>query len=184
MGNAHPRHAPHAVYPCWGVDRWIAIEAWNDDEWRYLAGAMERADLAADARFATAGSRKLHEVALDAEIAAWTSRRDRDWMVRQLQAAGVRAAPSRDARDLYADRHLRERGAFETVEHPELGPLELVAPPWRIDGLAHRATAAPRLGEHTVEVLSGLLGLELEEIAHLERQGVVTLGPGEMDTRT
>jgi crotonobetainyl-CoA:carnitine CoA-transferase CaiB-like acyl-CoA transferase len=172
-GNAHPRHAPHAVYPAWGVDRWIAIEVWDDDEWRRLAAAMERPDLAADPRFASAAGRKRHEAALDAELAAWTRRRDRDWMVRTLQAAGVRAAPSRDARDLYADRHLRARGAFETVAHPELGPLELVAAPWRIEGLEHPSTAAPRLGEHTVEVLSGLLGLDEGELARLERDGVI-----------
>ncbi|HVS15659.1 MAG TPA: CoA transferase [Thermoanaerobaculia bacterium] len=172
-GNTHPRHAPHGVYPAWGVDRWIAIEVWSDDEWRRLAAVIERPDLADDERFATAEARKRLEAALDAEIAEWTRRRDRDWMVRVMQEAGVRAAPSRDARDLYADRHLRARGAWETVEHPELGPLELVAPPWKIAGLESRATAAPRLGEHTVEVLSRLLGLDGDELAHLESEGVI-----------
>ncbi|HVS63060.1 MAG TPA: CoA transferase [Thermoanaerobaculia bacterium] len=173
QGNTHPTIAPHSVYPAWGVDRWIAIEAHDDDEWSRLASAMGRAELAADSRFATAAERKRNEATLDAEIAAWTSRRDRDSMVATLLAAGVRAAPSRNARDLYADPHLAATGAFETVQHPELGPIDLVSPPWRIEGLEHPVAAAPRLGEHTVEVLSELLGVGPEELERLEREGVI-----------
>jgi crotonobetainyl-CoA:carnitine CoA-transferase CaiB-like acyl-CoA transferase len=173
QGNAHPRIAPHAVYPAWGVDRWIAVEAHDDAEWERLAAAIGRPELATDPRFATLADRKRNENALDAEIAGWTRRRDRDWMVAILLAAGVRAAPSRDARDLYADPHHAATGAFETVQHPELGPIDLVAPPWRIAGLAHPVQAAPRLGEHTVEVLGGLLGVEEAELERLEREGVI-----------
>jgi crotonobetainyl-CoA:carnitine CoA-transferase CaiB-like acyl-CoA transferase len=173
LGNAHPERAPHGVYPAWGVDRWIAISAGEDESFARLANAIERPDLVHDERFASEAARKRHEAALDELISAWTRERDRDLMVDQLVAAGVVAAPSRDGRDLYADRHLRSRGAFLTVEHPELGPLQLVGPPFRFGETPLGLTAAPLLGEHTDAVLGELLELGEEEVAELRRDGVI-----------
>ena len=95
-------------------------------------------------------------------------------MANELQRAGLTAAPSREARDLYADLHLRARGAFVNVTHPELGELELVAPPWRMSGLEMPARPAPGLGEHNQEVLGNLLGLSAEELDDLRRDGVLS----------
>ena len=172
-GNAHRSSAPHSVYRCWGIDRWLAIEVHSDEEFARLASTMGRSELTEDPRFATAAARKQHEAELDRIIGDWTRERDRDWLARELLAAGVAAAPSRDARDLYADSHLRARGAFATVEHPEWGDLELVGPPFRIEGRDLRPRRAPLLGEHTDAILGGLLGLSAEELAGYRRRGVV-----------
>ena len=179
IGNAHPDRAPHGVYRAWGVDRWIAISAGEDEAFARLASAIERPELVHDPRFATAAARKRNEAALDAILDAWTRERDRDVVVEQLDAAGVVAAPSRDGRDLYADRHLRSRGAFVTVDHPELGSLQLVGPPFRFGEAPLGVTAAPLLGEHTDAVLSGLLELGEKDIAELRRDGVI--GPKAAD---
>ena len=173
MGNHHHRHAPHNLYRAWGVDRWIAIACHDDDEFLRLCTAMGRPQLAADERFLSATQRKENESELDAILAAWARERDRDWMVAELRRAGVRAAPSQEARDLWVDRHLHERGAFATVEHPEMGPLEMVDAPLRIEGIEHRTFAAPLLGEHTDEVLRELLGLSDVEIAALREREIV-----------
>ena len=79
-----------------------------------------------------------------------------DWRERIMEgakAAGLDVAPSRDGRDLYADRHLRERGAFVTVDHPEVGEIQLVGPPFRLSGMELATVRAPLLGEHTDEIL-------------------------------
>ena len=172
-GNAHRSSAPHNVYRCWGIDRWLAIEVHSDEEFGRLAATMGRPELAADPRFATATARKRNEAELDRIIGDWTRERDRDWLARELLGAAVAAAPSRDARDLYADSHLRERGSFATVEHPEWGDLELVGPPFRIEGRDLSPRRAPLLGEHTDAVLGGLLGFSEEELADYRRRGVI-----------
>ncbi len=172
-GNAHRSSAPHSVYRCWGIDRWLAIEVHGDEEFGRLAATMGRPELAEDPRFATAAARKRNEAELDRIIGDWTRERDRDWLARELLGAGVAAAPSRDARDLYADPHLRARGAFAAVEHPEWGELELVGPPFRIAGRDLSPRRAPLLGEHTDAILEGLLGLSAEELADCRRRGVV-----------
>ena len=172
-GNARRGSAPHGVYRCWGVDRWLAIEVHSDEEFARLAATMGRPELAEDPRFATADARTRNEAELDAIVGAWTRERDRDWLARELLAAGVAAAPSRDARDLYADSHLRARGSFATVEHPEWGDLELVGPPFRIAGRDLSPRRAPLLGEHTDAILGDVLGLSADEIAACRSRGIV-----------
>ncbi len=173
MGNAHPWCAPHNVYKCWGVDRWMALEVHSDEEFASLARAIGKPDLAEDPRFADMASRKENESELDRIIEAWTAERDRDWIVEEFCRVGLAAAPSRDADDLYADAHLKAREAFVKIDHPELGALELVGTPWKIPGRRPPAAHAPLLGEHTDCVLQNLLGLSDEETAELRRKEVI-----------
>ena len=172
-GNRHQRWAPHNVYPAWGVDRWLAIEVHSDQEFGRLSDAIGHPSLAADPRFASEADRKANESQLDEILAGWTRSRDRDWMADHLQRHGVKAAPSREARDLYADPHLRERGAFVEVEHPELGPLELVGAPWKMSDWTMPNRPAPKLGQDNEDVLGQLLGLSAEEIEGLRERDVI-----------
>jgi len=173
MGNAHPTCAPHNVYRCWGVDRWLALEVHSDDEFATLASVIGMPGLAKDPRFADMASRKKNESALNRLIEEWTRARDRDWTVNEFCQAGLAAAPSRDGRDLYADPHLKARGAFVTVEHPELGELELVGAPWKMSGSEAAINHAPLLGEHNDYVLRELLGLSKVEVDKLRKQDVI-----------
>lgn len=174
MGNAHVRAAPHSVYRCWGVDRWLAIEVHTDQDFRKLTAVMGAPELADDSRFATVEARHTFECELNEIIGAWVREHDRDWLANQLNAAGIAAAPSRDADDLYADSHLRERGSFVSVEHPDLGPLELVGAPFQIRGLDLQPRYAPRLGEHNDLVLGRQLGLTADELAGYRERNVIT----------
>jgi len=172
-GNAHPEYAPHNVYQCWGVDRWLALEIHSDKEFTTLARVINKPELAEDPRFANMKSRKKNEAELNQITESWTRQRDRDWMVNEFCKAGLAAAPSREARDLYADPHLKARQAFVKINHPELGALELVGPPWKISDLELPAGHAPLLGEHNQYVLGELLGLGDQEIAELRKKEVI-----------
>ena len=50
-GNRDRELAPHGVYPCAGDDRWIAIAARDDRDWRALCEALGAPALAADPRY-------------------------------------------------------------------------------------------------------------------------------------
>ncbi|MBN1664502.1 MAG: CoA transferase [Deltaproteobacteria bacterium] len=173
IGNAHPRYAPHAVYRAWGVDRWLALEIRSDEEFAKLAAIIGRPELATNRRFKTRAARKKNEKALDKIIEAWTKERDRDWMVGEFCKAGLIAAPSRESRDLYADEHLRVRGSFVKIDHPELGDLELVRVPWRMNDQLAPMTAAPQLSKHNPYVFGDILGLSEQEIADLREKKVI-----------
>jgi len=173
MGNAHPQYAPHNVYKCWGVDRWLALEVHSDEEFTILAQVIGQPGLAEDTRFADMASRKKNEAALDRIIEEWTRQRDRDWIANEFCQAGLAAAPSRNGEDIYADPHLRERGAFVTVDHPDWGKLELVGNPWRMSGEQVQLQRAPLLGEHNDYVLQELLGLSDVEVADLRKNDII-----------
>jgi crotonobetainyl-CoA:carnitine CoA-transferase CaiB-like acyl-CoA transferase len=172
-GNSDELMAPHNVYPCWGVDRWLAIAVETDEEFAALARVMEKPELAADPRFATAAARKRNEDEIDAIISEWTLLRDRDLMARQLGEAGVAAAPSRDAQDLMRDPHLRARGVFVELDHPETGPRDFVGLPWQMPDCEPALKRSPLLGEHNDYVFGQLLGLDEAEIARLKESGII-----------
>ena len=173
MANKHPYYAPHNVYQCWGVDRWLALEVHSDDEFASLAKVIGKPELATDKRFATMKARKRNEAALDHIIEAWTRERDRDWMVNEFVQAGLAAAPSRDWQDLYADPHLKARDAFIRVQHPEIGPIDLVGVPWKMSNYAPPAQRAPLLGEHNDYVFRQILGLSEAEVLELRGKDVI-----------
>jgi benzylsuccinate CoA-transferase BbsF subunit len=174
QGNADKLIAPHNVYRCWGVDRWVAIVAETDEEFGALAEVIGRPELATDPRFASADARKENEAELDRIISEWTRARDRDFVADALAQAGIAAAPSRDAQDLFHDPHLRARGAFVEIDHPELGSRWLVGPPWKMSGCEVEARHAPLLGEHNDYVFRELLGMSDAELAKLQREGVMS----------
>ncbi|MFH0880829.1 MAG: CoA transferase, partial [Lentisphaerota bacterium] len=177
MGNAHPEHAPHNVYPCWGVDRWFALECHTDKEFRALAAVIGKPELTADPRFAAMADRKKNEKELDQIIGEWTRQRDRDWMVNEFLQAELACAPSRDAKDIYADRHLQARNFFVTINHPERGELIMAGPPWKVSGCQMPAVHAPLLGEHNDLIFRELLHLSDSDIDDLRAKGVIMKEP-------
>ena len=173
--NGGVAHAPAGVYPTEGEDRWIAIDAANEGQWRALVLALERNDLASDPRFADAQSRIDNREALDAELSLATRRHPGERLMELLQDAGVAAGVVRDAKGVVADDpQLAHRGHWVTLEHPEMGASLYSAPPYRFTraevGIRSRA---PLLGEHTDAVCGEVLGLCEEEIAELRAEGAL-----------
>jgi crotonobetainyl-CoA:carnitine CoA-transferase CaiB-like acyl-CoA transferase len=174
MGNRDATCVPHGVYPAAGVDSWIAIAVDGDAAFTALCGAMERGDLAADPRFATATARRSHEDALDAEIAAWTRRREAGLIEQRLQAHGVAASVVQDSVALCADPQLLHRGHFLTPSHPELGCTTIEAPRLRLSRTpARRPEVAPTSGADTAYVLTELLGYDEARVTELVASGVL-----------
>jgi formyl-CoA transferase len=97
----------------------------------------------------------------------------KSWMVEEFLKTGLAAAPSRDAEDIYADRHLKARNFFLKVQHPELGELELAGLPWKISDTELPSGHAPLMGEHNQYVLQGLLGLSEAEVADLRAKEII-----------
>jgi 2-methylfumaryl-CoA isomerase len=63
---------------------------------------------------------------------------------------------------------------FEMLDHPEIGTLLTPGSPLSFDSqLRQPASRAPSIGEHTDEILSGVLGLGEREIGQLHDEGVV-----------
>lgn len=174
LGNGHPWHCPHGVYPCAGDDRWIAISVQDDRQFRALAGVLDRPGWLTDRHLGGVGGRRAHAGHIDEVISAWTRELDRDEVFSRLRAAGVPAAPVCDATDLAADPELLTGGFFTRLTHPEAGTHTYPGLPF--PGLlasANNERPAPCFAEHNRQVLGDWLGLGDDEIDALYQAGVL-----------
>jgi benzylsuccinate CoA-transferase BbsF subunit len=166
-GNADAVAAPHGVYRCAGADRWVALSVWSDAEWlalREVIGIPE-----AD----TAAERRQDGARLDERIGAWTASRDRDAVVTILREKGLRVAPVLAISELFDDPQLRHRKMWPAVEHPVIGGMHLMAPPFRLTATPSRLDRpGPVVGADNDHVFGEILGLSLDERRRLERDGV------------
>ncbi len=78
------------------------------------------------------------------------------------------------AADIFADPHMTARGDLVTVDDPVVGALRQQAPfPRRVGEKVAPPAGAPRLGEHTREVLHEVLGLSYADIDQYAEQGII-----------
>jgi benzylsuccinate CoA-transferase BbsF subunit len=184
LGNADPMMSPHGIFKCLDrperiagnvIDQWVAIVCADDVDWGRLARAIGRPELADDPRFATLAARKTNEDQLEAAITSWTSTRRAAEVERVLQQAGIAAAVVADNMYLAGeDPHIKERDYFVYRDHPEVGKRQHCGMPWQLSRTATKVrAAAPTIGQHTDEILSGLLGYDTDQIAKLRAQGAL-----------
>jgi crotonobetainyl-CoA:carnitine CoA-transferase CaiB-like acyl-CoA transferase len=160
-GNRGPVAAPQNLYACRGTEQWIAIAVATDAQWAALVEVLERPAWATDPRLGTRDGRRAAHDVIDASLARWCSGEDRDALVARLLAAGVPAAPVVHPSELARHAQILARGFLEPVVHPVTGVHELPGLPMRFSGVARwYARPAPTLGEHTADVLRGILGLD------------------------
>jgi len=85
----------------------------------------------------------------------------------------VPCAPVNDVRQALADEQVQAREMIVEVEHPGFGRLREVRSPIRTEGEIRQPARAPRLGEHTDEILRDTLGYTDTTIRRLRADGVI-----------
>ncbi len=151
----------------------IFIAAGTDKFWRLFCEAIGRDDLACDPRYETNPQRVSNAAALSDEIDPIVALRPARELEAELVAVGVPCAAVRSAEEFFDDPQVEAMAMSQVVRHPQLGNLRMAGVPWRFSqtpGTIRRP--APRLGEHTGEVLAEL-GYGTERIAGLEASGAV-----------
>jgi len=145
----------------------------TDTGWVALARLMDRNDLAADARFATTAARKQNRNALMEIIKAWARGKTRQELWDGLRKIDYFGAPVLSMGEVIEDPHIKERNAFIECNHPTAGLTKLLAPWIHMSKTPASIRAdSPALGQHTDEVLGGILGLNAAELSDLRAQGV------------
>jgi crotonobetainyl-CoA:carnitine CoA-transferase CaiB-like acyl-CoA transferase len=182
IGNRHRHYAPQGCYRCDGKDAWCVLSVRDDDDWRALAQAIGRPELAHDLRYATEAQRREHHDAIDEIITAWTSKLGKLEAMEKLQAAGVPAGAVLDGRDMHFDPQLHARGLLEMVDYPperEMGSRRpIVGRPWKFSAASpHAKGPAPSFGQHNREVLQSILGYDESRCAELQSAGIVADKP-------
>ena len=153
--------------------RWVFIAGANDRLWQRLAAVIGLEHLVADPRFATNLDRVQHRAELEAEVEVAIARHDEDSLLALLAKADVPAVPVNTIDRVLSDPQCAAREMVERVPHPTLGEVPIVGVPVKFSEMRPRVrTHAPRLGEHTDEVLAEH-GYSAAEIAELRACRIV-----------
>ncbi|MGZ0189553.1 MAG: CaiB/BaiF CoA transferase family protein [Alphaproteobacteria bacterium] len=175
QGNRIMRFSPMNTYKC--ADGWAVMGAATPPQWQGFLRAIERTDLAEDPDWARVEWRVANNDAVDAAVLAWSLHQPADKAVDRMRTEGAIAAPIHDAASLAGWPQLQARGMYETLQHPTLGALDGVGAPGFPLKFSEAATGydspSALARTHNREVLSGVLGLDADEIDALEKALVI-----------
>jgi crotonobetainyl-CoA:carnitine CoA-transferase CaiB-like acyl-CoA transferase len=145
-----PHRNPYAT-----KDGYLCLLIYNDKQWRNFFRLLGREEtLDTDARFSTLTSRSQNIAEIYAFVAAeLKTRTSAEWLA-ALSAADIPVMPLNSLGDLLNDPHLNQTGFISTVEHPTEGRVRTMRVPshWS-ESPPGEPRFAPRLGEHSVELL-------------------------------
>src|SRR5688500_4048314 len=171
-GSTLPGIAPSNLYPC-SDGSYVLIAGNADALYRRLISAIGREDLRDDPGLARNDGRAAQMERIDEAIAAWTAQRTQDEILLEMQKAEVPAGRIYTAADIAADPHYAARGMIQQVLAGDGEPL-------RVPGIVPKLSAtpgairtpAPKLGEHTEEVLTSF-GFSAGQISSFRAKKII-----------
>jgi crotonobetainyl-CoA:carnitine CoA-transferase CaiB-like acyl-CoA transferase len=155
MGNAHPNIAPYQVFPT--SDGHLIVAVGNDRQFVKFCALLGRNDLATDPRYLKNASRVANSDSLTPALSAETEKHARDALLALLEDAGVPGGPINTVGDVFEDPQIIHRGMRIDVPHTgaAAGTVPGVRTPLRFsEADLALERGAPRLGEHTDDVLA------------------------------
>jgi formyl-CoA transferase len=171
-GSALPGIAPSNLYPC-RDGAYVLIAGNADSLFRRLMSAIGRDDLRDDPALARNDGRAAQMQRIDEAIGAWTSQRNLDQVLAEMEKAEVPAGRIYTAADIARDPHYAARGMIRDIVAGDGEPLRV---PGIVPVLSSTPgeirSAAPKLGEHTDQVLAEV-GYSAEEIRKLREKQIV-----------
>jgi len=172
IGNAHPNIVPYQPFKARDGD--VILACGNDNLFNKFCEVAGCQHLARDARFATNSKRVENREAITSLLAEIFARRTTQEWCDALEAAGVPNGPINNLKQVFEEPQVIARGMKIELEHSLAGKVPLIASPMKFSGtpLEHKAPP-PTLGQHTDEVLRGLLRMDDAAIAKLRADGVI-----------
>jgi crotonobetainyl-CoA:carnitine CoA-transferase CaiB-like acyl-CoA transferase len=171
LGNQHPNIAPYQEFPT--GDGYIILAVGNDPTFERFCKAFGQEHLLADPRFATNADRVRNRAATtEALTPVMRSKTTAEW-IEALEALKIGCGPINTLEQVFADPQVQARGCVVEMPHASGETVKVIANPVRLSATPPAyASAPPVLGQHTAEVLGGVLGMGEAEIASLKEKGI------------
>jgi crotonobetainyl-CoA:carnitine CoA-transferase CaiB-like acyl-CoA transferase len=151
-GSAHRMGAPYQAFRC--ADGYITIGAWSERLFARLCDVLGHPEWRGRAEFATSGGRVAHRATLAALIEAITSRQPRQFWLDLFDKHDIPCGPINNYEEALRSPQARARGMVQQIDHPTLGVVETLGSPLKLSATPPVTDRpAPRLGEHTTQVL-------------------------------
>ena len=166
--SGHPSLTPCQLYT--SADGWIYIMCNKEKFWPALCEVLDHPEWADDPRFRRFANRLQHRDLITEMLDEVLSGQTTATWLRRF-AGRVPAAPINDVAQALENPFVTENERLQTLEHPTRGSYRLVAPPVR-SGESAPSRPAPRLGEHTEEILTGI-GYDQARISRLRSAEII-----------
>ena len=172
LGNQHPNIVPYQVFPT--KDGHIVLSVGNDPTFVRFCEATGQQALLADERFASNAARVANRALVTATLTpVMQSRTTQEW-VAALETAKIGCGPINKLSEVFEDPHVKARNCVVHMPHASGQTVQVIANPVRLSATpADYRVPPPLLGQHSEEVLSGLLGMGEAAIAALRDKGIV-----------
>jgi formyl-CoA transferase len=172
LGNAHPNIVPYEIFKA--RNGYFTFGAGNDGQWKKFCEVVERPEWATDERFTTNAQRLLHRYELIQLLNELFHQRDAEEWLSLCEEIGLPAAPIQSMDQVFADPQSLARHMRVEVQHPTAGTISMVGTPFKIPTSPPVFRyPPPLLGQHSEDILQGLLGYNSETIESLRKGGVV-----------
>ena len=172
MGTAYKALLPYQTFRTKTRD--LALAVGSEKLWNVFCPAIGAHDLADDPRYRTNAERARNRETLIPRLQdIFLTRSYEEWEALLLEN-GIPVGAINTIAQVVEHPQVNARGALVSMDHPRAGKIRMVGPPIRLSETPGSVrTPAPRLGEHTEEVLREMLGLSADEIAKLRAAGAI-----------
>jgi formyl-CoA transferase len=169
-GNFHPTSIPTGVYKA--RDGYMNIAVFGSKIWERFCDILEAPQWVTDPRYHDKPSRSVHRDALNAEINERLAKQDRAYWIERLNDGGVACGLINSMDEVFNEPQVQHLKMVKDVVSVHQGPQRLVGQPVQLERTPSTIVrAAPRRGEHSVEIL-GELGLDDQTLTALKSKGV------------
>jgi len=170
-GNDHPILAPYGLFRA--ADGDVAIAPSSEEVYQRFLSVLDLTHLNNDPELATNELRMAHRSKVNALVEEKIRVKPKAYWIEKLNKAGVPAGTVQNLKDVFQDPQVLHQQMVTEMEHPGHGKVKMTGFPIKMSNNPCRISRpAPKLGEHTEEVLADL-GLGGSEIKELSNKGVI-----------
>ena len=172
LGARHPAITPFEAFA--SADGHVIIALGNDTLWAKFCEHVNRQDLISDERFRTNADRTENHAELFPILSDIMSQRTTDAWIDALGQIGVPCGPINTMDKVVSHPQVQAREMITRVVHQMTGAVEVPGVPIKLSETPGNVDApAPSLGEHTTEILTGILKMHPDEVENLRRDTII-----------